>query len=264
MDRIVFCDIDGTLLNSEGHITPLTLEAIRRLEEKGIPFVISSGRAPAGIYPLLETYGIRCPIVSYNGALVLDEKGQVLYHRGIGKEDARELIRFLEESGLDVVWSIHSLDQWIVKDKSDPRVIFQEELVNAQSSQGSVDSVADPQINKVLCICTPESVDAVEAALKARYPGYTVARSMGYLLDVMDGQVSKAEAIHRLCSVWNVPVANTIAFGDNFNDAAMLQAAGLGYIMGNAPEALKERFPLHAGDNDHDGIYFALKSLGLI
>ena len=54
MKPIIFSDIDGTLLNSQGKISPGTLAAIRTLEEKGIPFVISSGRGPTGIYPILD------------------------------------------------------------------------------------------------------------------------------------------------------------------------------------------------------------------
>ena len=53
------------------------------------------------------------------------------------------------------------------------------------------------------------------------------------------------------------------AFGDNFNDVQMLEAVGMPYLMGNAPEALKERFCNHAPDNDHDGIAWALEEMGV-
>ena len=53
------------------------------------------------------------------------------------------------------------------------------------------------------------------------------------------------------------------AFGDNFNDVQMLEAVGMPYLMGNAPEALKECFCNHAPDNDHDGIAWALEEMGV-
>ena len=62
MKRIVFSDVDGTLLNSRQEITPLTERAIKALKEKGIPFVITSARSPSGIYPILNEYGFNCPI----------------------------------------------------------------------------------------------------------------------------------------------------------------------------------------------------------
>ncbi|MFC2331403.1 MAG: HAD family hydrolase, partial [Treponema sp.] len=49
----VFCDIDGTLLNSEHKITPLTLEAIKLLQKKEIKFTIVSARSPTCIFPIL-------------------------------------------------------------------------------------------------------------------------------------------------------------------------------------------------------------------
>ena len=71
MIRIVFSDIDGTLLDSGNRMTPLTERAVKDLAGRGIPFVIISARSPSGIYPILEEYGLRCPIIAYSGALAL-------------------------------------------------------------------------------------------------------------------------------------------------------------------------------------------------
>ena len=60
-------------------------------------------------------------------------------------------------------------------------------------------------------------------------------------------------------------VEDIVAFGDNYNDVEMLEAAGKGFIMANASADLLARFPLHSeGDNDHDGIYHTLKKLNMI
>nr|MBQ8245354.1 HAD family phosphatase [Oscillospiraceae bacterium] len=264
MNRIVFSDIDGTLINSRKQITPATLSAIRTLEEKGIPFVISSGRGPTGIYPILEEYGIRCPMVAYSGSVILDENRKVLFHRGIPKERVKEILAFIEQEQLDMTWSLHSLEQWVVKDRTDSRVLEQEALVQARSEEGTADSIADPQINKILCICAPGKLPEIQKRLSEAFPEYTVVASSGTLLDVMDASVTKGTAIHTLCKLWQVPVSGTIAFGDHYNDVDMLRTAGKGYLMANAPEALKQQFPLHTLDNDHDGIPHALKALGIL
>lgn len=264
MKKIVFSDIDGTLLSSRGRITPATLAAIRTLEEKGIPFVISSGRGPTGIYPILEEYGIRCPMVAYSGSVILDENRKILFHRGIPKPRVKEILSFIEEEQLDMTWSLHSLEQWVVKDRSDPRVAEQEALVQARAEEGTVDSITDPQINKILCICAPGKLPEIQKRLAEAFPEYTVVASSGTLLDVMDTSVTKGTAIAYLCGLWKVPVSETIAFGDHYNDVDMLRTAGKGFLMANAPEALKARFSLHTLDNDHDGIAYALKELGLL
>ena len=55
-----------------------------------------------------------------------------------------------------------------------------------------------------------------------------------------------------------------MAFGDHYNDVAMLEAVGMPYLMGNAPQALKDRFPNVTDSNDDDGICHALTKLGLV
>ena len=64
MYRIVFSDIDGTLLNSEHVVTPATRDAILALRERDIPFVIVSARSPSGIYPIVRANSLQCAIVS--------------------------------------------------------------------------------------------------------------------------------------------------------------------------------------------------------
>lgn len=258
MEKIVFSDVDGTLLDHRHKITPLTQRAIRDLQEKGIPFVIVSARSPSGIYPILEEYGFTCPIIAYSGALILDEDRNVLFHKGMEKVLADRIVRVLESSRFDVTWSVYALDEWIVKDKSDPRIIKEEQIVKAQAVQGSVDSAAAERISKILCICDPAETVGVEALLKGIFPACSIVRSADFLLEVMENGVSKAAAVERACGLWKIPLADAVAFGDHYNDADMLETVGSGFLMGNAPAELKERIRLLTDDNDHDGIYHAL------
>ena len=129
--RIVFSDVDGTLLSSEHRILPDTLEAVRALRQQGIPFVIVSARSPSGVYPILEEYGLRCPIICYSGALTLDEDRNILHSTGFSRDTAAEVIDFLEERGFDCAWNLFCGDRWIVKSRRDPRVQREEASVRA-------------------------------------------------------------------------------------------------------------------------------------
>lgn len=264
MKRIVFSDVDGTLLNSRQEITPLTERAIKALKEKGIPFVITSARSPSGIYPILNEYGFNCPIISYSGALILDENRKVLYHRGMKKSGVKSLIEYMEYCRMDLSWCVYSLDEWIVKDKSDPRIIHEENEVKAQAMQGTVDSAANDEINKILCICGPGKIWEIESKLKEKFPQYSIVKSSDILLEIMESGITKETAVRTLCSLWDIPLSNAAAFGDNYNDVEMLEAVGSGILMGNAPEELKKRIPMQTEDNEHDGIYAALVKMGWI
>ena len=133
MKKIVFSDVDGTLLNSEHKLTALNREAIRRLEEQDIPFVIVSARSPSGIYSILKEYDFRCPIVSYSGALIMDTDGKVLYHEGMPVSEAVKIVRYIENSRLPVTWNVFSYDQWITPDRAHQDVVTEEGIVKTQA-----------------------------------------------------------------------------------------------------------------------------------
>ena len=80
----------------------------------------------------------------------------------------------------------------------------------------------------------------------------------------MQKGINKANAIKFLCSYLNIPLNDSIAFGDNYNDLEMLETVGQGFLMNNAPKKLKKRIVNHTNNNDNDGIYYALKSINLI
>ena len=95
------------------------------------------------------------------------------------------------------------------------------------------------------------------------FPGYSIVRSADTLLEVMAGGVTKAWGVRQACAHYGIPLEEAAAFGDNYNDMEMLQAVGQGFLMGNAPKELLERFPHHTADNAHDGVGQALRQLGL-
>lgn len=263
-DTIVFSDIDGTLLSSDLIITPRTLAAIRQLQAQHIPFVIVSARSPSGIYPILSAHGFNCPIVAYSGALALDERRQVLFHRGFSRAAAQEMIDFMQKSAFDLCWNAFSFDDWVTASRADIRVQQEEAIVRAQSREGSVDSFAQDVVHKILCICNAACTEDIERRMKARFPAYSIVRSAPTLLEIMCQSVTKAAAVHTLCAHYHAAPENAYAFGDNYNDEAMLRAVGHGYLMANAPEPLLRRLPLHTLDHNHDGIYAALRAAGLV
>ncbi len=263
--KIVFSDVDGTLLNSNHQITPLTLQAIRTLQKKGIPFVIVSARGPSGIYPILEEYGFSSPIIAYSGGLILNEEKKILYQRGMSRETAAQVVHFLEKEKLDLSWGVYAGEDWLVRDKNDVRIQEEERIVKAQARKGDPEDLPEgAAVHKILCICSRTQTEAAEQKVKEAFPSLSVVKSSDTLLEIMEEGVTKAEAVGIFCRTLGITPAETVAFGDNYNDMEMLQACGCGFLMGNAPEKLLEQFPNHTLDHDHDGICAALKECGCL
>lgn len=260
----IFSDIDGTLLNSEHQLTQATRAAIMEVEAAGMPFVIVTARGITGTYPLLDENGIACPVVTYSGGVILDEQRNVIHHHGLTRAQAQEVVDFAEAEGLDMTWSAYSFEDWVAPDKSDPRLQNEERIVMAEAREGTIASIGRDEVQKVLCLCTPGAAAEVRRSMHERFPELSVAISSDSLVEVMKAGSTKAQAVRTLCDIWGLDPADAIAFGDNYNDVPMLEAVGRGYLMGNAPADLLERMPLHAPDNNHDGIVQVLRELGLI
>lgn len=263
--KIIFSDVDGTLLNSEHRMQEGTLKAIKSLKKKNIAFVIVTARGPSGIYPIFKRYNIVCPMVCYSGALIIDEDGQIVYSKGICKNSAIRIIDYIESENIDCTWNVYSMNSWIVNDKKDSRVIEEENIVEAEASEGKVEELPNgTDIGKILCMCNNNEIDEIEKKLKAKFPSLSIVKSSDTLLEIMERGVNKGEGIKVLCEKWKIDIEKTIAFGDNFNDVDMLDTVGLPFLMGNAPKELIERYNNITDNNDEEGIYKALSKIELI
>lgn len=95
--KIVFSDIDGTLLTSDGQITEGTKEMILNLENKGIPFILTSARSPEGVRVIKRMLGNHAPIIAFCGGLILDNDGHEIYSKMIPLKRALELKAMLDK-----------------------------------------------------------------------------------------------------------------------------------------------------------------------
>ena len=96
MIKLIASDMDGTLLNNRHEIDDETVEAIRKAEESGIIFAISTGREYDNVEPFLKKHNIRCQCVLMNGEEYRDEDGKIIEEINIEKGKCREIIDILQ------------------------------------------------------------------------------------------------------------------------------------------------------------------------
>lgn len=261
--KMVFSDIDGTLLDSTHQVRDNTRKKIKELEKKGIPFILVSARMPAGIYPIQKTVGIEAPIVAYSGGLVLDINGRILKSNGMSQKKAEEITESIKEKWKDICISIYSNNKWISFDDSDYWIKQEEEITNLKCLKGDFKEFLekDTEVHKIMCMGVSEKIAEIEKKLKMIYPELSVYRSKDTYLEIMDGKALKSNAVEVLCRIKGIPMEKTISFGDNYNDIDMLKATGMGIAMGNAPAEVKSQVEHITLDNDREGLLYMLEKL---
>ena len=254
--KIVFSDIDGTVLTSQHVVTSQTKDAVKKLVAKDIPFVLVSARMPEAIYPITEDMGIQMPIICYSGAYVLDREGRELASTYMAAEPVRELLAEIGEKFPAVTVNFYSAHHWYVTDKQDARVRREEEITSAQAEQADFDSLLAQGTlpHKILLMAEPADCAAAEKYFQQHYPQFQVARSSDILLEIMDGAVSKAAGIEVMLKDYGLDKSEALSFGDNYNDLAMLEYTGMSVAMGNAPDDVKAVAKAVTLSNNDSGI----------
>ena len=199
--RMVFSDIDGTLITSEHHLTQGTIDKVRALDRRQIPFVLVSARMPSGIYPLQRSLGISEAIVAYSGALILDRQGRTEMSIGIDADQALRLDRFIHERWPRVAMTAYAGDEWCVESCQDPWVQEEYRITGAPFDLARIEGFIKDKgiIHKFLCMGEPEVISALADELTNSFQDLAVYRSKPTYLEIMDKAVSKSKAVEYIC-----------------------------------------------------------------
>lgn len=263
--RLVFSDIDGTLLDSRHQIGEKTRLAIKDLEQIGVPFVLVSARMPEGIFPIQDRLGIKAPIVSYSGGLILDSKRRVLDSQGFPLSIAMEIKARLAAQWKDICVNTYAGSLWLVEDAKNPWVEAESRIVGFAPRQGTLSREWVPEglVHKLMCLGEADRIARLEQALCAEYPHLSINRSKPEYLEIMSKSAVKSHGVEFLCAALGIDRSASVAFGDQYNDADMLVAAGCGVAMGNAPKEVKQQADAVTLDNDHEGLSYMVEQLFL-
>lgn len=242
--KILFLDLDDTLLNSKKEITQKNAAAIEAALQEGHRIVINSGRPLMAITAQIDAMNLNkkgCYAIAYNGGVIYDSYArQVIYQKSLSIPDVQYIFAEAEKYGLycQTYSSTH-----LLTNQDAPEL-------HAYISRFHLPYLIDPHCPGNL---TEEPVKALVIGDESRekslaYRAHMEEWSKGrisiffsnqlYLEHVATG-VSKGAAIQWLCSHLNIPMEYTIAAGDAENDIPMLKTAQVGAAVANAAESVK-------------------------
>lgn len=264
--KLLVLDVDGTLLNDAKEITKRTLSALLKIQQMGVRVVLASGRPSYGLMKVAKTlelgnYGGF--ILSYNGCQIINaQNGEILFERRINPEMLPYLEKKARKNGF-ALFTYH--DNLILTNNSDDEHVLDEaelnDLVVIEEEEFST------AIDFAPCKCMLVSDDeaalvALEEHWKKRLSGVLdVFRSEPFFLEVVPCSVDKANTLGALLEHLGVKREEVMAIGDGTCDVAMLQLAGMGVAMGQAPDSVKACADYITASNEEDGVAAAVEKM---
>ncbi|MDW8515224.1 Cof-type HAD-IIB family hydrolase [Priestia flexa] len=256
--KIVFFDIDGTLLDHDKKLPESTKQAVNQLKEKGYEVAIATGRAPFMFKELRDELGIDT-YISFNGQYIV-LNGEVLYQNPLDVQELQALTAFAAQKNHPVVYLDH--------DDMRSNIEFHEHIEASISTLklGIIHPIHDPlyyenrEIYQALLFCT----DGEEKPYEEKFKKFDYIRWHEFSTDVLPAGGSKAKGIEVMINKLGYKKENVYAFGDGLNDIEMLSYVGNGVAMGNAHDEVKEVANYITKDVADNGIAHGLQLVGLL
>jgi len=252
--KTLYCsDIDGTLARAGYELTEETVSLVRQLQEKGVCFTVATGRYLSRSLRLMERCGLRYPAIALGGGLIYDcAARRILKVWPIDRATGQQALGILQELGDNSLCCLYSSEEnrcrlcyntpvqhpYPLDRPNELGFIHDEEWLTPDLrpclEQG--EAVLISKVGK------EEPLRRGYEALK-KLPGLSVALHQSphnrgvWVLDVVSSQSGKGKALLWLKDY--LGAQETVAFGDNYNDLPLIQAADLGVTVAEAPPELK-------------------------
>lgn len=284
MVQIIASDMDGTLLNDKMVISKRNAAAVKEAQKQGVHFIVSTGRAYDEVKPLITEAGFNCPMITLNGAFVLDEEGKEISAAPIPDSIAKKIMLTLKKNGLyfEVITAkgvcsdnkakrIENFAELLASISPDTPYKLavtlasaRMELMNINYVDNYMDLVDDPKtvIGKIV-VFSPEG-QKVLGPIKdelSKNDNLVITSSGPGNIEINHVNAQKGVALQAYADSLNIPMDNVMAIGDNNNDVSMLKAAGISYAMGNGSAEVKMLAKYVTAPNTEDGAGIAIEEV---
>ena len=260
--KLLFLDLDGTLLNDEKQITAGNRKALELALSRGHGVIITTGRPLKSAMEQARKLGLDgpgCFLIAYNGAAVYDWAQQKqIFSRALSRETVYKVFDLVKAEGEH----IQTYDTWdvLVEPRCDDTALHRYCHLSGMGYRVIGDvrkDLAEPPV-KCLVINYLEKTgllriqDRIQKELDEEADCFF---SCDQYLEVVPKGMNKGQAVIRMCQMMGVEIADAVAVGDEANDLSMIQAAGVGVAMANGTDQVKAAADyITVCDNNHDGV----------
>lgn len=271
-EKVLFFDIDGTLVNFDTTIPVSTITALRLARENGHKLILCTGRSLGQLQGAIKELSFDGGVLAA-GAYVRYQN-QIIDATTISGEKLRNIWTFIEDEKLPYIVQCvdHTATERNVKahlfDVMEHKYeVDEKQLSTVFANMEFVESKDDfSHVEKVLYYDTSYTVEEIREKLGSQFD----VVPMSFMKDgtssgeITQAGINKAYGMEKLLTYLGKTREDAIAFGDGPNDLEMLSYAGIGVAMGNADTCVKEKADMVTARIDEDGIFLALRKLKII
>ena len=258
--RVVACDLDGTLLRSDGTLDDRSRRVLSDIQRAGALLVLCTARPSRWMRPLAQATGHGGVAICANGAVVWDLHAEsVLKARALAPAAAHEVVMLLRTALPGASWAVERPEGFAHEPGYTPKWPVPDDTLIAAVEN----LISEPAVKLMLRDerHTGDTLLAVAQEVVGHLAELSHSNSADCLLEIAAPGVNKASALADLCAERGIHAAEVIAFGDMPNDLPMLRWAGHGVAVGNAHPAVLAAADEITADNDDAGVAQILERL---
>jgi len=255
--KLIASDMDGTLVNDKSQLSERTKTAIIKAVEAGVLFVTATGRPFSNVQEVNELLDRDMPFIVFNGAAAYMGKSEkLLFERFLDFDLAIEAFETGQKKGIaQIIWTGPRL--WANRrcDETNLYESFSKSL--KMSIVTDLTTIKDeiPGISKVLWIDDPIYIKKLAVEMREHFNGkLKCVSSMPHFLEFVSNSAGKGTALAEICRRNGIDRSEVIAVGDGYNDVCMLEYAGFGVAVENAPDDIKAACDFVTSSNNDDGV----------
>lgn len=264
MVKLFVSDVDGTLINDKRELSDGTIDAIRRAHDRGVDFMLATGRMHYGAALEWEKIGLNIPMIASQGAAIYNPAdGKFLKKRKLSRDVVMKLIDFAEDRDLYIhvyteeTFHYNRLTKFtpMYEATSNIKGIHDENIRGCIEPDGSYKFLIVEKSDKM-----PELQRECEALFGEEA---AITRSTPIMLEFLAKGVSKGAAVLDYAEMRGLAREEIICCGNELNDVEMIRAAGLGLAVENASELLKREADAVIPSNNNEGVRWAIEKFVL-
>lgn len=255
--KIVFTDLDYTLTKEEGKIDIVNKRIFEKLADIGIPVVINTGRFIPYLVPICKQFSTSNYLIASNGAEIYNYlNNKMIYRSVISKENIDFLNEIINKNNL-LYTAYGVLKKYTNKDDLEHKLYYCKNLsdINDQIAQVVIQSYdVNLMIEAKRELLNNNSIKIINKSQNV-VPGVLL------YYDIVNSEVSKGNALVKLCEYLNIDPQRSMAIGDSLNDLDMLNKAGLKVAVANAKDEVKQIADIIVPANVENGVATILNEL---